>query len=484
MPDRHKANLLFLLTDQQRRDALSCMGSRFVQTPNMDRLATEGVRFTNAITPSPICVPARTAILTGLPIHSAGCITNLDLANGPRDGVTSFDDLLAGNGYAAEYIGRWHAPTSLLKCYPREPILEPMSVRYRAYLARHGYKPLGKGEHHPYVSELSGQPYEPDPMDHLFRVAADGHGHNRVEPGLPYGRDTVAPEHSLSAMIADQTIEAIERLKDAPFSLTSSFLFPHNPLIVPSTYCDMVAETDMEIPATFDDDRHNTQYANFTWHMDDVERRHARLTMARYYAATQEADYHIGRVLDALDRLGLTDNTLVIFTSDHGEMLGDHGLMTKFVHYREAVGVPLLMRMPGRIGPGHSVDAPVCLTDLYATIADYLLVSPSDPRGESLRPRIDGDDSGRDPIVFSQFEHWNVMAQTRDWKYVWSKLPSDVDMLFNLADDPAETVNLLGSNPNRGRYLDHAIAMKTRLVDWMRQTRHPWLEQAAATDVR
>lgn len=477
-------NLLFIMTDQQRRDALSCMGSRFVHTPSLDRLAVEGVRFTNAITPSPICVPARASVLTGLPTHQTGCITNPDRLRTPASDLTTFDDALTARGYTAEYIGKWHAPEALLRPYSRLPTSVSLDTFYRGYLAGKGYGSPHQGASHPYISPLSGQPYDPDPIDHVYRSLNLGRGHSRPEPGLPFGRDSVRAEHSVSAMIADETVRSIERLKGVPFSITSSFLFPHDPLIVPRPYCDSVRAADMATPETFDDARMNTPYKDFVWQMDDLERRHVHLLMARYYAAVQEVDRHIGRILDALDTSGLTDNTLVVFTSDHGEMLGDHGLMTKFVHYREAVGVPLLMRMPGRIPAGSTVYAPVCLTDLFATISDYLGVTPRDRWGRSLQSWIAGDAPEPDPIVFSQFEHWNVMAQTYEWKYVWSNHADEVDMLFDLTRDPGEVNNLLGANPDRARYLQQAAAMKERLAEWMEETEHPWLERLAATPVR
>jgi arylsulfatase A-like enzyme len=482
MPDISKPNLLFILVDQLRFDTMSCAGSPFVKTPNMDRLAREGVRFTNAITPSPICAPARAAILTGQPIHTTGCVTNLDLQGGRCDGLRSFDHLLADNGYKTEYVGRWHAPESMLSCYPKRP-MSPNMDEYRDYLTTKGYEPVEQSEENPFVCVMSGQPYDPDPVDHGVRVRDYGHGHDRVEPGLTFGRDTIPQEHSLSTAVADEAIDALSRLKDEPFSLTSSFMFPHHPLIVPRPWCDMINEADLVLPETFDDTRENTQYDTFTWHMDEVERKHARLIMARYFAAVQEVDHHIGRVLDTLDGLGLTDNTLVIFTSDHGEMLGDHGLKTKFVHYRESVGVPLILRMPGVIEAGRTAATPTCLTDLYATITDYLGVE-SLQCGESLRSLIDGDDPDTDRIVFSQQEHWNVMARTRDWKYVWSSQPDQVDMLFDLANDPVEVTNLLGRNPDRDQYSEPAGMMKRHLTDWMEETDHPWYEQAVSSDVR
>jgi len=484
MPDARKPNLLFIMTDQQRYDAMSCAGSTFVHTPNMDRLAREGVRFTNAVTPSPIRVPARVSILTGLPIHSTGCVWNPDAKNPDMcRGLPSFDQVLANDGYTADHVGKSHVPEPLRECYQPSPARE----NYRAYLARHGYRPVERDSDNPYVYKLSGQPYEPDPLDHGVRVAEHGHGHARVAPGLEFGRDTVPSEHSLSAMVADQTIETMKRLGNGPFSLSSSFVFPHDPLIVPRPFCDMVAEADMAVPDTFDDDRCNTHYRDAEWAMDEVEREHARLMMARYYAATMEVDHHIGRVLDALDELGLAGDTLVIFTSDHGDMLCDHGMMLKFVLYRGSVGVPLLMRMPGRIEAGRTVDEPVCLTDLHATIVDYLGVeSPvaTAATTESLRPWIDGDGGGAARIAFSQFQEWNVMAQTRGWKYVWSSRPDDVDMLFDLTSDPGEATNLVGANPDRARHMEPAEAMKRALVGWMEQTRHPWLDDVAGGEVR
>lgn len=481
MSNTSRPNLLFILTDQMRHDALSCTGNPFIETPNIDRIAQGGVRFSNAVTASPICAPARAAMLSGLPIHATGCITNPDSKNEPREGVTTFDDLLTESGYTAEYVGNWHAPQALRACYQKPPVGKR---GYREYLKEHGYEPVEPSDANPYISKLSGQPYVPDPMDHLRRIAEHGRGHDRNEPGLPYGRDSVAPEHTLTAMVANEAIDALKRLDGGPFSLTCSLLFPHDPLIVSEPYCDMVTEADMALPATIDDERHNTQYENFTWQTDALERKHARLHMARYFAAVLEVDRHVGRILDTLDELGLTDNTLVIFTTDHGEMLFDHGLLMKFVHYRESIGVPLLMRLPGVIEEGIAIDDPVCQTGLYQTIADFLNVeAPTGPE-ESLRPLIDGSERGADRIAVSQFEHWNIMAQTRDWKYVWSTRPEDVDMLFDLTNDPGETTNLLGTNPDRGRHLDQAAAMKQRLADWMDRTGHPWLEQVVNAEIR
>ena len=188
-------------------------------------------------------------------------------------------------------------------------------------------------------------------------------------------------------------------------------------------------------------------------------------------------------MLSALDALDLAENTLVVFTSDHGEMLGDHGLTQKFVQYRESIGVPLAFRLPGAIPAGRMADEPTSLTDLFSTLLDYAGVESAAPTGPSLRPLLEGRHPDGDRCVFSQFERWNVMAQNRGWKYVWSNRPGDVDMLFDLANDSAETTNLVGANPDRATKLEQAEAMKQALVGWMEQTQHPWLADVVRSPI-
>jgi arylsulfatase A-like enzyme len=218
---RSSLNVLFIMTDQHRADAMSCSGSRFVDTPNLDRLAGEGVRFSRAVCASPICGPCRTSILTGEPIHIHEVIGNEQAAQDHcRPGLTTFDVCLARDGYHAEYRGRWHAPPQLLAYEGKPPMVNQVARDYREYLQRLGLKkPVMKAGQfpHPYT----GWPYTPDLIDYQGRHAQTGWDVKTNQAGRMYGRDTIPTDHTASAMIADETIEALHRLKGETFVLTS-----------------------------------------------------------------------------------------------------------------------------------------------------------------------------------------------------------------------------------------------------------------------
>lgn len=474
-------NLLFIITDQQRFDALSCAGSDRVSTPNLDRLAAEGVRFANAYTPSPMCVPARTAFMTGLSIHTTHCIS---LPNDPwmdfRDGT--FDQNLVKHGYHAEYHGRWHAPLAPTDCYANEVTLRFVDP-YKRYLAETvGTLPEpGPGQ---IVDDLYGWPYTPDAPDYDLR-AAQGNPPPHGVQGVRYGVSACPAEHGYTAFVADETIRALERNRDRAFSITAAALVPHHPMLVPRRFAESVDPAVMTPPETLHDRRLNTPYEEWPWQMDQTDMDAIGVMQARYYALVQEADYHVGRILDALDRLGLAERTLVVFASDHGEFMGDHGLAQKFLPYRESVRVPLIMRFPGKIAPGTTVDHVANTKDLFATIFDYFGLPCPEQEGRSLRPLADGgSDGGRDFTICEHgWEDGYVLIATEDWKYVWTGPRDAPDLLFDLRADPRELTNLLGSNPARGRHLAQARALREKMLAWMAEIRHPYLERLARSEI-
>ena len=185
----------------------------------------------------------------------------------------------------------------------------------------------------------------------------------------------------------------------------------------------------------------------------------------------------MGKILDRLDKHGLTDNTLVIFTSDHGEMLGDHGMHSKMVLYEGSAHIPLLMRLPGAIKPGSIVKTPVAHVDLFATILDYLSMPAHKSDGRSLRSLIDGKDDGIDFCV-SQWRSGNgpnYMLRLGKWKLLTSYNPKStvVNALYDLETDPHEMNNLIGKNPNRKKHLPQAEKLKTKLIAWLKKTNSP-----------
>lgn len=459
---------------------MSCAGSLKVATPHLDRLAREGVRFARAYTPSPVCVPGRTAFMTGLSIHTSHCIA-LPTDPAMQFGHGTFDQNLAKHGYHTEYHGRWHAPLELTDGYENEVTLKFFEP-YRRYLADHvGALPTPKPGQ--FIEDISGWPYTPDAADYDLRVSQGNPPPHGVK-GVRYGIDESSAEHTYTAFVADETIRAIERHQDRPFGITAAFLSPHHPMTVTRRFAEQVNPAAMTAPATLHDRRHNTPYEQWPWQMDETDMAALGVMQARYYAMVQEVDSHVGRILDTLDRLGLADHTLVIFISDHGEFMGDHGLAQKFLPYEESVRIPMLMRLPGRIPGGAVVDGVANSRDLFATIFDYLGLPCPEQEGHSLRPLIDGV-SGYPDFTISEYgwEEGYVMLATRDWKYVWTGPANQPDLLFDLNRDPRELNNLLGTNPQRNQYVSQAMQLRNIMLEWMASIHHPYLERLARTEV-
>ncbi|MHB1458453.1 MAG: sulfatase family protein, partial [Armatimonadota bacterium] len=198
--------------------------------------------------------------------------------------------------------------------------------------------------------------------------------------------------------------------------------------------------------------------------------------------------HHVGRMLDALDELGIADRTLVIFSSDHGEMLGDHGLTQKFVPYQESIRVPLILRLPGKIPSGVVVSHPVNTLDIFATIFDYLELPCPDQEGMSLRPLIESGANNYPDFTFTEMVNYTCFV-SNEWKYVWYRSgwfgeADTVDVLYNLQDDPHEMTNLLGLNPDRARWINKAKEIRSEMLAWMEGIKHPHRERLAQSEVR
>lgn len=485
MSPAQRPNVLFINIDSIRFDAMSCAGNPMVSTPNLDRLAREGVRFTTAVTPLPMCFPARTSFHTGRSVYSTGCLMGNEKPELWRLGKGSWDQNLASHGYHCEYHGFWHAPEALIDCY-RNVVTLPKEwwEPYRAYLREKLGEPP-KPQDGQFVAGIPQWPYDPDPPDCNARAARGDQPPPHLAGGATYGVYSLAPEDTYSGFVATRTIDALRRCKDGPFSISAAFLHPHFPREVSAAWASAPTPEQMVPSPSLYDSRTNTPYETTMWQLDSTEIKYIRIIMMRYYQLVQEADSQIGRILDTLDELGLTDRTLVIFNGDHGEMLGDHGLQQKFYPYQASIRVPLLMRLPGRIPGGRIVEHPVNSIDIFATIFDYLGLPCPNQEGLSLRPLIQGIANNHPEYTFSEFGAevpYHVFVNN-DWKYVWTRSAEQPDMLYDLRSDPHELENLLGTNPQRSRYLDQAKAIRTQMLAWMEGIGHPYRDQLAASEI-
>jgi len=487
-------NLLFIIKDQQRSDALSCAGNEILQTPNLDKLAREGARFTNFYSACPVCVPARTAILTGHSIESNHVVDNKDADKTDAPPFPSFDQILLRSGYHGEYHGKYHSPYALAleytqpvswlngkKAPAKSKALTSESEAFRAYLEKNvPARPLRPGE----LLQANGI-YTSIELDERFGKPDAAKG-SQAES---YGRLEVPAEHSHAAYTAKEGIAALDRLKGGPFTLTISIDPPHPPMIVSEPYYSMYPPQGIPAPASISDPRTNSPYADRPG--EGVLYRQPQLIKQMtsiYYGMVREVDDWIGKILQRVDDLGLADNTLIIFTSDHGEMLGDHGMHGKFVFYEGSVHVPLLMRLPGAIKPGTVIKAPASHIDLFPTILDYCGKTGNESEGRSLRPLIDGIDPRTNRVAVSEWPATRIpgfMICDGRWKLLYGRAANapSLDALYDLQTDPQELNNLIGKNPQREQSRTEVTRMKGLLVEWLIRVKSPHLESVRARPI-
>ena len=503
-PPQRPVNLLFIMTDQQRWDALGCAGNAILKTPHLDRLAREGARFTSFYSSCPVCSPARTTLLTGRSIGSHKVTDNKDITREDLPDFLTFDQILLRQGYRGEYHGKYHSPYRMALDYTwpvrwvngkrpagaKADMAE--SLAFKAYVEAHvPARPLKPGE---LLANLYGRPYTPDPLDGAYgmtqkQVAQLGRGkqvkrEDEIGQGTTYGCLDVPPEHTLTAWTVQEGLDGLARLHAAggPFTLTVSIGPPHPPMVVCKPYYGRYPANSIVAPASLADRRENSPYARR--YNSDVnpyrDPQKIRQMISDYYGLVTEVDDWVGKLLQRLDELGHAQDTLVIFTSDHGEMLGDHGMHSKMLFYEGAVHVPLLLRLPGTIPAGTVVKAPAAQIDMFATILDYLGVAAHASEGESLRPLIEGQDDGTGHVAISE---WNsahfpgFMVCDGRWKLMFGQsagAPS-VDALYDLQGDPNELINLIGDNPEREKHRAEVERMKGLLVAWLTRVRSPWL---------
>jgi arylsulfatase A-like enzyme len=490
-----KKNLLFIMTDQQQYKALSIAGNSVLQTPNLDRLAEGGAYFTNAYTPMAVCGPARSSILTGMTVESTGVNTNAKTYSYDDEPVMTsqtFDEILNENGYHCEYYGKWHVKSNHAEIY-KNPIKYSENGKsifqhggqnhvYMDYLnEQFPKKKLKKGE---FYDTFTKRPYAPDPLDSYYgstyKEVKEDPKKRRSQPNL-HGELKVPAEHSMTAYQAKETIAAINRLKDVPFSITLSIQMPQAPMTPTKPYYGMYPVEEMTPPASIHDDMINSPYtkANGRESMPEyADPEKIKYMISNYYGIIKEIDDWIGEILKTLDENDLTDDTLIIFTSDHGEMLGAHGLREKNVFYEESSHIPLMINFPGEIKEKTVVDGYVSNVDLFATIIDYLSIEEYPSDGKSLRGLIEGTDKDHGKYVVTEWDYRgpvspNYMIVKDGWKLMipYTKESTVINAMYNLNEDPHEMNNLLGKNPDRTNYQAKAEELRTNLLEWLKKNK-------------
>jgi arylsulfatase A-like enzyme len=484
----NKKNLLFIVTDQQRYDALGYAGNTVIKTPNLDRLAEQGAYFRNAYTACAVCGPARSSMLTGSRVESTGVNSNSQTYYYDGDGVMTmptFDEILAENGYRCEYYGKWHALSSHAEVYENpvqyaengNSVFGPggQSHIWRDELEDLGSVPgPGAGE---FIDGMSRWPYLANPLDRFYGMSWQDLQNQNLKHSQPdqHGELLMDVDYTMTAFQAKQTLEAIDRLKDTTFSITCSFHFPHSPMLTPDPYYGMYPVEDMIPPVSINDPMSNSPYVNSNSRQKRTEYTDPdkiKYMISEYYGIITEIDDWMGQILDKLDSLGIADQTLIIFTSDHGEMLGAHGMREKNIFYEESAHIPLLMRFPGEVQPATTVDGYVSLVDLFPTILDYLDVAEMDSDGKSLRGLIEETDTVHGQYVVTEWDRENIsnyMVVKDGWKLIipYTIKSTVINAMYDLNTDPHEMNNLLGRNPERALHQDKAEELRGCLLEWL-----------------
>jgi len=441
-------NILLIQSDQHRYDCIGANGSDTVKTPNMDRLASEGVNFSHAFCPIPMCVPTRCSLLTGQWPLQHGTIFNFDAETFKPlpDDIETFAHVLSPADYTLAHVGRWHV----------DPERTPVDFGFDTFI--------------------------PDSDYYTWRKSAGLADIPRTSPWFGETDPHITPAQSRTAWGANRIIELLNDYTESrtPFFMRWDTIEPHLPNIVPEPFASLYPPAQIprwpSFAETFEGKPWIQSQQLKTWKLDGWTWDDWAPIVSRYMGEITLLDSQIGRVLDALEGMGIADNTVVIYTSDHGDMCGGHRMIDKhYIMYDDVVRVPFIMRWPERITGGKTCDAFIASSvDLAATFCDIAGVdAPGTFKGQSVLPTLTGDGTNTREDIFSSF-HGNQfglysqrMVRDRKWKYVWNATAEDE--LYNLEADPHELRNLW-KDPSCSEEL---ARLRRRLVEWMEELGDP-----------
>ncbi len=442
-----RPNILHIFTDQQRFDTIAALGNSIIRTPHLDRLVQSGVTFTNAYTPSPVCVAARCSMIHGLYPVATGCLANDTMPSN----LPSLMDLLADAGYDTHGIGKCH--------------FTPDPLAARGFSSREVQEefPVGTLEQNSYLKFL---------VDHDHADAYEAHGVRSSMYYIPQP-SRLDREHHPSQWIGSRSVAYIQKNQGSPkpWYLFSSFVHPHPPFTPPVPFHSLYEAKKMPVPNIPEHWEELQMFVNrmqnrYKYRDNGFDLNLVRCIKAYYYACISFVDFQIGRILDALEQTGQMANTLIVFCSDHGELLGDYRCFGKRSMHDASARIPLLLCAPDMIERGMCCDLPVSLIDLLPTFLEAA--------GQTSIPKIDGVSlfetlSGKSQrrYVYSMYSCYQdkdyaqvsdippeyagmekealgtYMITDGNWKFIHS-MPDNKSFLFDHSADPHETRNLDG----------------------------------------
>lgn len=450
-------NLLLVVVDQQRYDCIGFAGRYPVRTPNIDKLARDGVWFTHAFSHIPLCSPARQSLLNGRRPETFGALWNYD--NGLQVSALhpasyAWPRELQEAGYQMGYVGKWNV----------HPSFDPTAYGYDQYVSHQGY----------------------------LAFQAEKYSDIHFSGGFFGERNPVAVCDSQTHWLANRAVQMMEEYAERgrPWHVRVDFPEPHLPCRPSAPFSDLYAPSGVPIWHNFQETFQHKPYIQrqqlLNWGIEDFTWDDWAPIVSRYYGMVSQVDDAIGTIVNAVEQLGSADNTIVIFTADHGDLCGAHKMMDKhYVLYDDVVHVPLVIKWPMNIALGQTCHSFVYnLLDLPPTICDLLGLKKHDAlQGRSLHPLLFNQPAvnWRDHVVSTyngqQFGLYTQrMLRTTRYKYVWNT--TDVDEFYDLDTDPGELVNAIYEpeyqaviNDYRSQLYDELYASGDGLVN------NPWMKR-------
>jgi iduronate 2-sulfatase len=427
-----RPNVLFIISDDLNT-FLGCYGDRLAKTPNIDRLAARGVRFDRAYCQYPLCGPSRNSMLTGLYPNSSGILLNGQVFRQSVPSQVSLPQAFRQAGYFAARLGKLYH-YGVPNCIGTDGHDDPASWELEMNPAG-----VDRLEEMPRTFSLQPGQFGGTPSWHASPKSDDKH------------------TDGLTAANAEWVLERCARDKDRPFFLAVGFFRPHTPYVAPTPYFDLYPQSDMPLVQGVKKDQADIPAAaldSYRGRRNQFTPELRRQCAQAYYASISFLDAQVGKVISALDRLGLAENTIIVFTSDHGYHMGEHGLWQKMSIFEHSARVPLLIVAPGQSQKRSVARAPVGLIDLYPTLAQLCDVkTPDNLQGQSLVPILkDPEEKGRGWTLTQvdrnrgaknpekRFSGYSL--RTPRWRYTeWDEGRQGRE-LYDHSDDPKELTNL------------------------------------------
>jgi arylsulfatase A-like enzyme len=486
-----KKNVLLIMTDQMKASSSTLWGNSFCETPALKKLAENGVLYSNAVTPCPLCVPARVSFFTSQYPHQHGSRhNNTPMPAGARHAVKIWKE----NGYKTGLIGKNH-------CFERMEDRILFDVWCEIFHWNIPGSAWSKGmEWYRPVSDIQ--------RAHEIRSQMRVPTEKKVADGMPIHRSTFAYAYSdypledySTGLIAGQTRKFLERYKDEPFFLWVSFPDPHTPYEAPRRYFDMFYKGDMELPPWRKEEMERaperTKVLYQILGMDHEKEEHVRGVLAAYYGMVKFIDDSVASILSDLAEFGLEEDTIVVFCSDHGDFAGEHMMTQKGGCFYDALTkVPLVVSLKGASWSGATENSPVSLIDVVPTLLELQNIPVPKSMEGSLLPGVCPVERkeaafseygaggapymmkhllkrpvtrGLDPLIATlkerEAEGLRKMVRTEKWKFIHDPL-GDLDELYDLENDPWELHNRIPGNSN-AREIDE---LRERLLDWSIRT--------------